>query len=76
MQVSKYVHAFLLKKLPSTLNNIFVISNEVHHHETRHSAQMKLNNYKYNNVVTGQSLLRKGPEIWNSLPADSKAPAH
>lgn len=67
IHVSKYVHAFLLGKLPPALSNIFVVSNEVHHHRTRHSMQMKLIHYKYKNVVTGQSLLRRGPEIWNNL---------
>ena len=67
LQVAKYVLAFLHNKLPSALNNIFVISNTIHDHNTRHCTALNLNPFKSLTYFTRNNILKTGPEIWNKL---------
>ena len=67
LQVSKYVLMFLQNQLPSALNNIFVVSNTIHEHNTRHCSILNLKPYRPITYHTRNSILKNGPEIWNKL---------
>ena len=52
--------------LPAPLNQYFTDAESIHIHKTRHCRNLRKPNFKLR--VSSNSILWKGPEIWNNLP--------
>lgn len=67
LHTCKFVLSHIMKTLPSSLTHLFTLTQDIHSHETRHSFNYKMTIPKIRTVVASQSILLKGPQIWNNL---------
>jgi hypothetical protein len=67
LHICKFVLSHIMKTLPSSLTHLFTLTQDIHSHETRHSFNYKITVPKIRTVIASQSILLKGPQIWNNL---------
>lgn len=70
LELGKYMYQYINNNLPQPLLNMFEWTKDIHSYQTRQ--QTYLRPFKHRLNVTKQSLLCKGPEVWNTLPEDIK----
>lgn len=66
IEMAKFMYKYVNKDLPEPLSNIFVNTHHIHDHNTRQSTFMRPFKSRLN--TTFNSVLSKGPRIWNALP--------
>ena len=66
MEIAKFMYNYNNHNLPSPLLNNFTLNYSIHDHHTRQYMHFRAINCRLNTAF--QSILYKGPQIWNSLP--------
>ena len=64
--VATFMYSYHHNLLPSSFRNLFLSSNQVHHHEIRIASQYRPHFCR--TKIKQFSILYGGPSIWNSLP--------
>ena len=70
LETAKFTFLYMHQSLPLPLQNIFVMNNTIHSHETRQSHHLHMIKPRTN--IALNSILCKGPSVWNSLNNDLK----
>ena len=70
IQVCQFMFKLSYQLLPAPLQNIMNKNKSIHSHDTRHSKDFNVPNYK--NIVVRQSLLVTGPNLWMNSPQTLK----
>jgi hypothetical protein len=65
LEIAKFMHRYVNNNLPPALSNLFTHTSNIHAHETRQSNYIRPVTCRLN--VTFNSVLSKGPKIWNSI---------
>jgi hypothetical protein len=66
VELGKYMYNYVNNSLPKALLNIFKWTHNIHIYQTRQQTYLRPIKCRLN--VTKQSILAKGPDVWNTLP--------
>ena len=70
IEVAKFMYEHDKHSLPESLTNLFTAVDSIHNYSTRQSGHLRKFNARTNIAV--QSILNKGPLIWNQLDDNIK----
>ena len=68
LEIAKFMHKYCNGELPEPLSNIFKYTFNVHEYYTRQFLAVRP--FACRLTITKNSILYKGPYIWNNLPTD------
>ena len=70
LHINKFMFQLDRKLLPSSLQNMFTLNNEIHSHQTRNRNIPRVRLKRTANAE--QSILHKGPRLWHNVSNDLK----
>jgi hypothetical protein len=70
MEIAKFMYKYTTRDIVEPLSNIYTVTNRVHYHDTRQTEHIRPTISRLNSST--QSILYKGPMIWNSIPSEIK----
>ena len=70
MEIAKFMYKYTTRDIVEPLSNIYTVTNRVHYHDTRQTEHIRPMISRLNSST--QSILYKGPMIWNSIPSEIK----
>jgi hypothetical protein len=73
-EMAKFMHNYDMCSLPCPLLNLFTNTRIIHDHQTRQCEHLRPINCRLS--ITFNSILYKGPHIWNALPEDIRTKKH
>ena len=68
LEIAKFMYKCVIRDIPEPLSNIYTVTNRVHGHDTRQNEHFRPSISRLKSST--QSVLYKGPVIWNSIPSE------
>ena len=71
IEIAKFMYSYIHNSLPVSFSNTFTFTHDIHNHDTRLLRYIRP--ISSSTVRSSNSILCKGPLIWNKVPYDIKS---